>query len=108
MKKILIACLLLVAGVVQAAGSGTGCETSLPTQEEYSKAIQLGYKTQLKLEELHALNGDTVVLISRAGSNTPDKRFKNRVGEFWRYTHAGLAFRDHPNGQWSIVHLLNT
>lgn len=108
MRKILAAYLLLVASFVQAAGSGTGCETTPPTPEAYSKAIQLGYQTQLKLEQLHAQNGDTVVLISRAGSNTPDKRFNNRVGEFWRYTHAGLAFRDHPNGQWSVVHLLNT
>ena len=100
--------MLVVAGLVQAQGSGQGCDSSEPTVEEYNKAIQLGYKTQSRLEQLYTESGDTVALISRVGSDTPEKRFQQRVGEFWRYTHSALVFRNHPAGQWSVVHLLNT
>lgn len=91
-----------------ADASGTPCDTSQPTISEYERAIQLGFKTQQVLENLHQKHGDTVVLIARIGSASPARRFLKKLGPFWEYTHAGLAYRNHPNGAWTVVHLLNT
>ena len=50
-----------------------------------------------------------VVLLARVGSNAPSERFVRKVGKdgTWNYTHGGLAFRTHPNGEWTVVQLLN-
>jgi len=110
-KAYFLGCLLLLAfttGNVRANASGTGCETSAPTKNEYEKAIQLGFKTLFELERLYQQKGDEVVLIARVGSQAPAKRFAKRLGDFWQYTHAGIAYRNHPLGKWTVVHLLNT
>lgn len=91
-----------------ANGSGNHCENAPPTQSEYEQAIQLGFKTQHRLEQLYQDYGDHVVLIARIGSASPKKRFIKKLGPFWNYTHAGIAYRNHPRGQWTVVHLLNT
>lgn len=99
---------IIIPSFGYANGSGNHCENSPPTQSEYEKAIQLGFKTQHRLEQLHQQHGDSVVLIARIGSTSPKKRFIKKLGPFWEYTHAGIAYRNHPRGQWTIVHLLNT
>lgn len=102
---------VLLAFSINNAGanaSATGCETSEHSVAEYEQAIQLGFKTLLKLEQLYQTNGDEVVLIARIGSQAPVERFVKRLGDFWQYTHAGIAYRNHPLGKWTVVHLLNT
>ena len=79
-----------------------------PTKQEYEQAIRLGYDTQVILEDLHTKHGDKVVLIARVGSKAPETRFAKRIGDFWHHTHAGIAYRNHSLGQWTVVHLLNT
>lgn len=76
--------------------------------------IQMGEEGRRKGAELADLaraylqtNGAKVALLGRAGSDAPEKRFAQKIG-VWNYTHAGLAFRDHPDGEWTFVHLLNT
>lgn len=84
------------------------CPSVNPSQGQYEKAIKLGFLTQIKLEQLHQEHGDRVVLLARIGSATPEQRFIKKLGAYWHYTHAGLAYHHHPNGPWTVVHLLNT
>ncbi len=88
-------------------GSGTGCKAISIGPQGYSKAAQLSDKVLGYLNKKHADTGAKVVLLGRIGSDSPQKRFQAKVSQYWRHTHAGLAYRNHQDGQWQIVHLLN-
>jgi hypothetical protein len=88
-------------------GSGTGCKPVEMRVEGFQKAAQLSNKLTQYLERKNAKEGTSVVLLGRAGSASPKSRFKAKVSDYWDYTHAALAYRDHPSGQWTVVHLLN-
>lgn len=109
MVRLLILVISLLPMFVFAAdkGSGAGCRSVTFGPEGYYKAAQLGEKVISYLEKKHEKNGDTVVLLGRIGSDSPEKRFQKKVSQYWRHTHAGLAYRNHKDGQWQIVHLLN-
>ena len=64
----------LTLGVVAPAYSAE-CTSTPPNQDQYLKAIQLGFETAQYLEKEYLEHGDTVVLIARIGSLTPIKRF---------------------------------
>ena len=101
--------LILISMPVNAAqnGSGTGCSSTHIGPVGYQKAAQIASKLSSYLERKYAKNGTRVVLLGRAGSDSPRKRFAKKVNKYWDYTHGGLAYRDHPQGLWSVVHLLN-
>ncbi|KAA0873759.1 DUF2145 domain-containing protein [Nitrincola tapanii] len=61
--------------------------------------------SQTLLTELEQMDAE-VVLLGRLGSAAPQERFVRKVGP-WNYTHAGLAYRDHPQGAWTLVHLVH-
>lgn len=108
--KTLLLCvsLVLTAGANAAnKGSGTGCDDISIGREGYTKAIQLGSKLQRYLDRKAQTKDTRVVLLGRAGSNSPSKRFQKKVTQYWNYTHGALAYKNHPSGQWSVVHLLN-
>lgn len=86
-------------------GSTTECEFKKSAPEKFVNAAQMAFKTQQFLQSL--ASQPKVILLGRAGSDSPEKRFKRKVTNTWNYTHAGLAFKNHPSGQWTIVHLLN-
>lgn len=88
-------------------GSGTGCNDIKIGPQGYQKAAQLSDKTLSYLERKYNKDGTKVVLLGRAGSESPEKRFERKVSNYWNYTHAGLAYRNHRDGLWTIVHLLN-
>lgn len=88
-------------------GSGTGCANTQMGPQGYQKAAQLSTKVLNYLEKKHAKSQTKVVILGRVGSNSPSERFQKKVSQYWNYTHAGLAYRNHPDGQWAIVHLLN-
>jgi hypothetical protein len=88
-------------------GSGTGCDKIIIGAQGYIKALQMSSKLSDYLEKKHLSDGTSVVLLGRAGSNSPSTRFTRKVSQYWSYTHAGLAYREHPLGQWTVVHLLN-
>lgn len=106
--RLWIMLLSLYFGFVSNSFANQACSSTNPSQEQFEKAIKLGFLTQVKLEQLHQEHGDRVVLLARIGSATPEKRFIKKLGPYWHYTHAGLAYRNHPNGPWTVVHLLNT
>ncbi|MGI9298726.1 MAG: DUF2145 domain-containing protein [Gammaproteobacteria bacterium] len=78
------------------------CPTVRMGAEGHRKAAQLAAKVLAHLQTTDA----KVVLLGRAGSDAPQKRFGEKIG-FWNYTHAGLAYRNHPAGEWTVAHLLN-
>ncbi len=95
MKKTLflaLACLALLGGQVQA---GQTCSENPPTAETLQKAFRLALKTRDALET----SGAEVALIARVGQDLSKYRL--------RYSHLGFAWRDHPQGRWLVVHMLN-
>jgi hypothetical protein len=88
-------------------GSGTGCDEIKIGREGYTKAIQLGSKLNSYLERKTQKSNTRVVLLGRAGSNSPSERFQKKVSQYWNYTHGALAFKNYPSGQWTVIHLLN-
>ena len=91
--------MLLSLGAARAAE----CPTIQMGEEGRRKAESLAAKTREVLEN----SGAQVALLGRAGSDAPQKRFVKKIN-FWNYTHGGLVYRGHPDGEWTAVHLLNT
>ena len=109
MKIITFALLFCLSSSVLGAdrGSGTGCNDIRMGPQGYQKAAQLSAKVLGYLERKHQTDQTKVVLLGRAGSDSPGERFQRKVSNYWNYTHAGLAYRNHADGEWTIVHLLN-
>lgn len=87
-----LACLALLGGQVQA---GQTCSENPPTAETLQKAFRLALKARDALEA----SGAEVALIARVGQDLSKYRL--------RYSHLGFAWRDHPQGRWLVVHMLN-
>lgn len=105
-KILALSLLILFNHSINAAdkGSGPGCDPIQIGQQGYIKATQLSNKLNAYLDK--KVNAK-VVLLGRAGSNSPSKRFQKKVSNYWNYTHAGLAYKNHPSGGWTVVHMLN-
>lgn len=88
----LIACLLLWHELVAA---GVNCEGRAVTPEQMAQAASNAMAIRNSLDASDA----PVALVARVGTDL------SRHG--LRYSHAGLAVRDHPSGRWTVVHLLN-
>jgi len=78
-----------------AAHAGRNCEATAPDAAKTQKGIRFATQVRESLE----LSGANLVLIGRVGSD----QSKRGV----RMTHVGYLFRDHPAGQWTVVHELN-
>jgi len=78
-----------------AAHAGRNCEATAPDAAKTQKGIRFATQVRESLE----LSGAKLVLIGRVGSD----QSKRGV----RMTHVGYLFRDHPAGQWTVVHELN-
>jgi len=89
--------LLALAGVLctGAAQAGTACTEAKPDATAFIQSMQLAERTRATLEASDA----QVVLIARAGQDL------SKYG--LRYSHMAYAWRDHPQGRWSVVHELN-
>jgi hypothetical protein len=92
MRRLLLAFLLACSAAVHA---GQQCEDKPLAVDEVRQSLDLAERS---LKELDA-SGAQVAIVARAGQNL------SRYGV--RYSHAGLAWRDHPAGRWVVVHLLN-
>lgn len=86
--------MLLALGAPQAM-AGRSCETQVVDGASLHKALQLAMKTR----EALASSGARVALVARVG------RDLSKYG--LRYSHFGVAWRDHPEGAWTVVHKLN-
>ncbi|MBH9552889.1 DUF2145 domain-containing protein [Inhella gelatinilytica] len=92
-RRLLVAALVVV-GVNASAGSAPGCvappERDAQTQDRF---FQWAERVRRDLDAA----GAEVALIARAGMDL------ERLGV--RYTHAALAWRDHPAGTWAVRQL---
>lgn len=90
--------LALVAGAVLASGAaraGQHCEHKPLALGDVERSLDLAQRSVQALDA----SGAQVAIIARAGQDL------SRYG--LRYSHVGLAWRDHPAGRWVVVHLLN-
>ena len=89
---LMFATLLLAGGVY--AGQDCG-ERSAPTPEALARGLQLGEKMRDQLES----SGASMALIARVGLNLSEYN--------QRFTHMGVAVRDHVRNRWQVLHLFN-
>lgn len=83
---------LLLAG---AAHAGRSCEEKPTDAAILVKSMELAQKTWQALDA----SGAQVALVARAGQDLSKYNL--------RYSHMALAWRDHPQGRWLVVHELN-
>lgn len=77
------------------AHAGQACADKPLTPGEVVRSMDLAQRTVQALEA----SGARVALVARAGQDL------RRYG--LRYSHMGVAVRDHPRGRWTVVHELN-
>lgn len=92
MSRVLLLMLMLLAGLAHA---GTQCRQHLVTPTQWMAATRSALAVARQLDR----HDQPVALIARNGTDL------SRHGI--RYSHVGFALRDHPDGRWTIVHLLN-
>ena len=86
---------LFCVTVAGAAHAGKSCEERKIGPDELRKAMQLGDKTRRIVEGA----GAEVAIVGRIGSDLAQHGL--------RYSHMGALVRDHPQGRWTFVHVLN-
>ena len=87
--------LLLALALAPVAHAGTQCVESRPGPRELADAAATARRMHAALEEQNA----PVAVLARAGTDL------SKYG--LHYSHAGFVVRDHPDGRWTVVHLLN-
>lgn len=97
-RFLVLALCLFYSLVLYAPGAyaGQDCgERAAPTPQALTKGLQLGQRVREQLES----SGASMALVGRIGLN---------LSEFGqRYSHLGVALRDHVRNQWQVVHLFN-
>jgi hypothetical protein len=88
---------LLLAGLLAAgqAQAGRPCQESQLKAETVMQGMELAAKTRQALDA----SGAQVALVARVGQDLSKYKL--------RYSHVGIAWRDHPKGRWLVVHELN-
>lgn len=83
---------LVIAGPALA---GRDCEQRAPTLE----AVLMAEQASSALHDVLEGSGAELAIVGRVGSDV------SKYG--LRYTHAGIAVRQHPKGRWLVRHMLN-
>jgi len=95
MDRRLFGAALLALAIAVPARAGQPCEERPLAAHEVVLSIDLAQRTVQALDA----SGAQVALVSRAGQDLSRYRL--------RYSHMGIAVRDHPKGRWTVVHALN-
>ncbi len=85
----------LLLSVPRPAHAGTDCEASAMSPRHIADAAATALTVVAALDEVDA----PMAMISRVGTDLSKHGL--------RYSHAGFAVRDHQDGRWTVVHLLN-
>lgn len=85
----------LLLGVARPAHAGTDCTPHTMPPERIADSAATALTVAAALDETNA----PVALVSRAGTDLSKHGL--------HYSHSGFAVRDHPDGRWTVVHLLN-
>ena len=88
-------CLCTGLAVLPPAQAGRSCEPLPGDAGAAVKSLDLAQRAKLALEA----SGAQVALIGRAGQDLSKYQLT--------YSHMALAWRDHPEGRWLVVHELN-
>ena len=88
--------LLLLCLFSTAAFAGRGCETRDITPSALASAADTALSVRAELDARDA----PVALIARHGTDLSQYGL--------HYSHIGIAVRDHPEGRWTVIHLLNS
>lgn len=87
--------LVLALALPMPVVAGTACRTASVTPAGFADAAATATWAYAALEERDA----PVALIARAGTD---------LGKYGlHYSHVGFVVRDHPDGRWTVIHLLN-
>lgn len=86
--------LLLLAGSGIAL-AGRGCAEQVLRPHDVQAASVAAQRVHAALED----GPGALALVARVGQDLSAHRL--------RYSHVGIAVRDHPNGRWTVLHLLN-
>lgn len=95
LRALLPAALLALLACTLPARAGQDCAEKPLTPNEVVMSMDLAQRTVQALEA----SGAKVALVSRAGQDLSRYRL--------RYSHMGVAVREHPAGRWTVVHALN-
>lgn len=97
MRRLLLALLLACAAALAAlpARAGQPCGEQPMSLDAVGRSLELAQRSMQALDA----SGAQVAIIARAGQDLSQYGL--------RYSHAGLAWRDHPAGRWVVLHLLN-
>lgn len=87
--------LLAIALAPWSAWAGTSCEVRAMSPTAIADAAETALRVAAALDEADA----PVALVSRVGTDLSKHGL--------RYSHAGFAVRDHTDGRWTVIHLLN-
>jgi len=87
--------LVVALAAPPAAQAGQTCENKPLAPHEIVLQMDLAQRTVAALDA----SGARVALVARAGQDLAKYRL--------RYSHMGIAVRDHPAGRWTVVHELN-
>jgi hypothetical protein len=91
----LVALVALLLCISPKAHAGTDCEARTMSPERIAHAASTALTAIEALDEFDA----PVALVSRAGTDLSKHGL--------HYSHSGFAVRDHADGRWTVVHLLN-
>jgi hypothetical protein len=95
MKRRLLALAVLLLAASLPARAGQPCEERPLAPHEVVLSMDLAQRTVQALDA----SGAQVALVARAGQDLSRYRL--------RYSHMGIALRDHPKGRWIVMHALN-
>jgi hypothetical protein len=95
-RRVLRSMVMLAFFLADASYAGQDCgERAAPTPQALARGLQLGEQVRDQLER----SGASMAFVARIGLN---------LSEFnQRFTHMGVALRDHVRNRWQVVHLFN-
>ena len=95
MKALAVALLAVALLSAAPAQAGTACTQTRPDARALADATRTALQVRDALEQEDA----PVALLARVGTD---------LGKYGlHYSHAAFVVRDHPDGRWTVVHLLN-
>lgn len=93
MRRLFLSLLLLCVGF--AAHAGTRCTQSAISPQQLAAAAESAQRVIAELER----EDRPLALLARHGTDLSKQGL--------HYSHVGFVVRDHPDGRWRVVHLLN-
>lgn len=88
-------CASLCLAVTTPVEAGRGCEATTLSPQQWAAAAESALTVAAALDASDA----EVALLARAGTDLSKHGL--------HYSHVGFVLRDHPQGRWTVVHLLN-